>query len=134
MQKSDVPKKHSYPNCLGMFPLGMLEQCAIRNYLNHLHHPCQTEHEHSQNIDAGLHKHCFCCCARKMKEASESNSGKNMSQRNPSGRLKDNRAHNNESPTIHLRNSSAEDAGIADEKNLSQLKKPGTKESNMFDL
>ena len=57
-----------------------------------------------------------------------------MSQRNPSGRLKDDRVHNNESPTIHLRDFAAEDANITDGKNLSQIMIPGTKESNVIDL
>ena len=42
------------------------------------------------------------CCAGKMKEATESNSGNDVSQRNPVGRFKDDRACNNESSQIHL--------------------------------
>ena len=57
-----------------------------------------------------------------------------MSQRNSSGRLKDVRAHNNESPTIHLRDFAAEDEGITDGKIFSQIIIPRTKESNVFDL
>ena len=87
-----------------------------------------------QNVDMGLHKHCFRCCAGKMKEASESNSEENASQRNPAGRLKDDRACDNESPTINLHDSAAEEKGVTDGNNLSQLIIPETLESNVFDL
>ena len=53
-----------------------------------------------------------------MKYASESNSGENASQRNSAGRLKDDRAHNDEWPTTHLRDSAAEDTGVSNGKNL----------------
>ena len=129
-----MPKKCSYPNYLGKFPEGMLEQCAIENCLNRLHHSCQTEYEHSQNIDMGLHKHWFCCCAGKIKEVSESNSRENASESNPDGRLKYDRTHNNKSPAIHLRYSVVEDAGVTNTKNLSQIIIPESKETNAFDL
>ena len=109
---------------------------TMRNHIffNRLHLPCQTGHEHSHNIDMGLHKYCFCCCAGKMKESSESNFEKNASQRNSSRRLKDDRVHNDESSTTHLRDSAVEDRSITDGKNLSQILIPGTKESNVIDL
>ena len=65
-----------------------------------------------------------------MKEASESNSGVNASQRNSAGRLKDGRAHNNESPTINLQDSTAEDEGVTDGKNFSQIIISEAKETN----
>ena len=72
VQMSDMHPKCSYPNCLGIFPEGILEQCAIEGCTNRLHHACQTEYESSQNIDLGLHKYCFSCCDRKIKGVSQS--------------------------------------------------------------
>ena len=48
--------------------------------------------------------------------------------------MKDDRAHNNESPTIHLRDSSVEEMDFTDGNNLYQMIIPGTLESNAFDL
>ena len=43
-----------------------------------------------------------------------------MSYRNSAGMLKDDRAHDNESSAIHLRDSVAEDRDVTDGKNISQ--------------
>ena len=51
-----------------MFPEGVLEQCAITNCLKRSHHSCQTEFEHSQNVDVGLHKHFFVATLEKSKK------------------------------------------------------------------
>ena len=104
-----MPPKCSYPNCLGIFLEGILEQCAIEACTNCLHHPCQTEYESSQNIDLGLHKYCFCCCDRKIKAVSQSNSGEKVLQSTPAGRGKEDSVGNSESPTIDLLGSVAED-------------------------
>ena len=69
-----------------------------------------------------------------MKEAPESNSRENVPQGSPAGRLKDGRAHNNVSPTIHIQDSTAEDEGVTNGKNFAQIIIPETKESNAFDL
>ena len=69
-----------------------------------------------------------------MKEAAESNSGKNMSQRNPTGRFKGDRACNDYSSTIHLCDSTMEDRNVANGKKLSEETIPGTTDSNVFNL
>ena len=56
-----------------------------------------------------------------MKEASESNSGEKVSHSNPSRRLKDDSACDNESATIDLLESAAEDSGSTARKNISQI-------------
>ena len=48
--------------------------------------------------------------------------------------MKDDRACDNESPTIYVRNYSAEDAGSTTGKNLFQIIIPANKETNVFDL
>ena len=119
VQMSDMHPKCSYPNCLGIFPEGILEQCAIEGCTNRLHHACQTEYESSQNIDLGLHKYCFSCCDRKIKGVSQSNSGKEKSQSNEG---------NNESRGTDLRGSLAEDTGCTTpDYNTIEASKPSPK-------
>ena len=44
-----MPPKYSYPNCLGAFQEGTLEQCAIEACANRSYHPYQT-YESSQTL------------------------------------------------------------------------------------
>ena len=132
VQISDMPPKCSYPNCLGIFPEGILEQCATEGCTNRLHHACQAEYESSQNIDFGLHKYCFSCCDRKIKAVSQSNSGKEVSQSDPVGRGKEDNEGNNESRGSDLRGSLAEDTGCTTpDYNTIEASKPSPKNNEI---
>ncbi len=55
--------KCSYPSCLGVYLPNLLEICQTSGCNGKLHHLCQTEFEHGQNIDVGLSKKCMTCLA-----------------------------------------------------------------------
>ena len=93
-----MPTKYSYPICLGIFPDANLETCCNVNCDDKLHHCCQTEYEHNEQVDLVLCKYYFNCCNAEIKEVLKSKKERSTNDENDDGRNND----DNSGTTINL--------------------------------
>ena len=64
-----MPPKCTYPGCTGIFQEGNLEKSSKANCKLHLHHACQADPEHQDNVELDLHKFCYSCYNEEVKQA-----------------------------------------------------------------
>eukprot|EP00957_Ditylum_brightwellii_P212113 15366985-Ditylum_brightwellii.AAC.1 len=69
----------SYTCCLGVYPPNLLEVCQTTRCKKKVHHLCQIEFKHRQNIDAGLSKKCMRCLTMIVEKQNSSTTDKGTS-------------------------------------------------------